>query len=318
MKNTVIYTQALELINNSHYILILTHINPDADTISCALALSNYFSENKIKHKVFNKQNNLPINLNFLNRFDKITDQLPKYYDLAIYVDCANIKRTAINIKLDIKVINIDHHQSNDNFGDINIIDDTKASTAEVLYKFFEQNNLYISKQTATALYTGIYDDSLKFSTPRTNITTFEVINKLLKVGLNPSDIANNLTRRDSLAKYRLLPLVLNSLELHLEGTVATIYLLPKWLKTTGATYEDCKNIVNMILNIAVVDIAIFLRESQGIIRVSLRSKQDDVSKIAKYFDGGGHKYAAGCSCKTTNINDTKDMIVQYIKGNRN
>jgi phosphoesterase RecJ-like protein len=110
------------------------------------LALGNYFSANKIKHKVFNKMSSLPRNLNFLSKFDKITDQLPKFYDLIIYVDCGDINRPAIKLNQNIDSINIDHHISNDNFGTVNIVDETKASTAEVLYSFFEQNDLKISK----------------------------------------------------------------------------------------------------------------------------------------------------------------------------
>ncbi len=318
MKDFSNYKQALELINNSHYILILTHLNPDADTISCGLALSNYFSEHRIKHKVVNKQTNIPENLNFLNRFDKITDQLPSFFDLVIYVDCGDINRPDIQIDSDIKSINIDHHQSNNHFATVNIVDDTKASSAELVYQFFKQNNLKISQQTAICLYTGIYDDSLHFSTPRTNSSTFEVVNELVKLNVDPSFVANNLTRRESLAKYRLLPMILNSLELHFEGEVATIYILPQWLKISGASYRDCEDAINMILNIAVVQIAIFLRVSNGKTRVSLRSKKDDVATIAQHFNGGGHKLAAGCSCETTDVIEAKDMILQYIKKEKN
>ena len=309
------YRQALDLIQNSHYILIVTHINPDADTISCALSLSNYFYENKIKHKVFNKMKQLPRNLDFLNRFDKITDQLPKFYDLVIFVDCANVSRVGVALDENAKIINIDHHKSNDNFGTINIIRANMSSCAEVIYEFFKENNLTISQQTAQCLYTGIYDDSLKFSTPRCNNSTFYVANELVSLGANPSSIANNLTRRDSLAKYRVLPKILDSLELHCEGLVATIYVLDEWLKETGAVYSECEESVNMILNIAVVDVAIFFRVSNGKTRVSLRSKNDvDVSIIANEFDGGGHKMAAGCSCDTIDVLEAKKMILDYVK----
>ncbi len=315
MKDKLNYTEALNLIINSHYILIVTHINPDADTISCALSLSNYFSENKIKHKVFNKQNALPQNLNFLDRFDKITDQIPKYFDLVIYVDCANKSRVAIDFPSDIKVINIDHHKSNDNFGIINIVKPEYASTAEVVYEFFIYNNLKISKQTAQCLYTGIYDDSLKFSTPRCDKNTFEVANKLVALGVSPSEVANKLNRRDSLAKYRLLPKILESLELHFEGTVATVYVKNEWLEQSGAHYSECEDVVNMILNIAVVDIAIFFRVTNGKTRVSLRSKNDiDVSLIANAFDGGGHKMAAGCTCYTADIFSARHDILKFIE----
>ncbi len=313
----MIYKQALDLIEDSHYILVVTHINPDADTISSALALSNYFYENKIKHKVFNKMKRLPQNLNFLSKFDKITDQIPKFFDLIIYIDCANKSRIGVEFDNNIKIINIDHHKSNDNFGIINIVDENKASAAEVLYKFFKQNKLNISKQAAQCLYVGIYDDSLRFSTPRCDESTFKVSNELVNLGLSPSYIADKLTRRDSLAKYRLLPKILDSLELHFEGKIATIYVEPKWLEETGADYRECEDVVNMVLNIAIVDIAIFFRVSNGKTRVSIRSKNDvDVTFVAKQFNGGGHKMAAGCTCNTSDVFEAKDMVLNYIKEN--
>ena len=318
MKNITKYEKALNLINESHYILIMTHMNPDADTISCALALSNYFSENKIKHKVFNKMSTLPSSLDYLNKFDKITDQMPKFYDLAIYVDCGDIDRPAVSIQENVKIINIDHHKSNDDFGEINIVDCTKASTAEVLYEFFSQNNLNISKNTAECLYTGIYDDTLQFSTPRTDAITFQIVNKLVECGVDPSHVATQFLRRDSLAKYRLLPRILDSLELHCEGEVATIYVLDEWLKQSGASYTECEGVVNMVLNISIVQIAIFLRVSNGKTRISLRSKKDDVSIIANAFNGGGHALAAGCSYESTDVIEAKNNIVEYIKRNRN
>ncbi len=306
--------QALNLIQESHYILIVTHINPDADTISCALSLSNYFYENKIKHKVFNKQNKLPHNLDFLDKFDKITDQIPKYYDLIIYVDCANKSRVAVEFD-DVKIINIDHHKSNDSFGDVNIIKADYSSAAEVVYEFFKENNLNISKQTAQCLYTGIYDDSLKFSTPRCDENTFRIANELVSLGVSPSDIADKLTRRDSLSKYRLLPKILNSLELHFEGKIATIYVKSEWLEETGADYRECEEAVNMILNIAIVDIAIFFRVTNGATRVSIRSKNNvDVTYIAQNFNGGGHKMAAGCTCETNDVIEARDMVLNFIR----
>jgi phosphoesterase RecJ-like protein len=316
MKSNTIYKETLELIESSRYILILTHINPDADTLSCALALSNYFSENKIKHKVFNKDTNIPRYVDFLQKYDKITNQLPEFSDLVIYVDCGDKKRPGIEISPEAKIINIDHHQSNDDFGDINIVDINKASTAEVLYQFFKQNDLTISKNTAECLYVGTYDDSLSFTTPRVDESTFETIHHLVKCGAKPNYIANNLTRRESLAKYRLLPKVLDSLELHLEGKVATVYVLPQWIEESGADYTEAEEAVNMALRISVVNIAIFLRIVNGKTRISLRSKNDiDVSKIAQHFNGGGHKMAAGCSYPTTDLMEAKNKILEYIKG---
>jgi phosphoesterase RecJ-like protein len=309
-----IYKQILNKIQNSRYILITTHINPDADTICSALALSNYFYNNKIKHKVFNQMDTLPKNFDFLNKFDKITHQLPKFYDLVIYVDCASKDRIGLQLDNNIPSINIDHHFSNTNFATINLVDSSKISATEVLYHFFEKNNLTITKDIAQCLYTGLYDDSLKFSSFKVEANSFNIASKLVLLGANPNFVANNLNQRETLAKYRLLPKILNSLELHLEGKIATIYLKDIWLQQTGANYRECENIVDMILNIQIVQIAIFFRVSNNTTRVSFRSKNDDVSIIAKAFGGGGHKMASGCDCDTVDIFEAKSIILDYIK----
>ena len=315
MKNR--YKDSLKLIQEAHYILIVTHLNPDADTISCALALSNFMFENKIKHKVFNSSNNVPRVINFLPKFNKITTQIPKFYDLVIYVDCADQRRAGIELIDNVKIVNIDHHQSNDNFGIINIVDDTKASAAEVLYNFFEQNDLKISKNIAQCLYVGIYDDSIGFTTPRTSQETFQIINKLVSTGISPSAIANNLLRRDSLARYRILPKILDTLELHAQGKVATIYLDENWIQETGASTHECDDVVNMVLNIAIVEVIAYFRVVDSRVRVSLRSKNNiDVSYIAKIFNGGGHKNAAGLSIDTNIINDAKAEVLKIIENN--
>ncbi len=305
----------IDEIKSARYILILTHLNPDADTISCALALSNYCYENKIKHKVFNSSGELPINLNFLPKFDKITTQIPKFYDLVIYVDCADQYRVGVDLNKDIKVINIDHHQSNTNFADINIVDSTKASAAEVLYKVFENDNMEISKNTASCFYVGIYDDSIAFTTPRTDSSTFNIINRLVDIGISPSDIANNLIRRDSLAKYRIMPKILDTLSLYSEGKIASVYIEDIWIEETGANVNECDVVVDMILNIGVVEIVAYFREKDGKIRVSLRSKNEiDVSNIAKEFNGGGHKNAAGLSVDTLDIKDAMNKVITLIQ----
>jgi len=314
MEDKINYIDALNLIKDAHYILIVTHFNPDADTISCGLALSNYFNENKIKHKVFNKSKILPLQFNFLHRFNKIVNKLPKYYDLVIYVDCGAKSRIGIDIDENIKSINIDHHQSNNSFATINIVDSNKASSSELIYEFFEVNNLNISEQTALCIYTGIYDDSLKFSTPRCDKTTFDIANKLVHLGVNPNLVDDSLNRRDSLAKYRLLPKILDTLELHNKGKVATIYINSSWLKQTGASYNECEDAIDMILNIAIVDIAIYFRVLDNKTRISLRSKNNvDVSIIATHFNGGGHKMSAGCTYLDDNILEAKKNVLNFI-----
>ena len=308
------YTKALELIEKSRYILIITHVNPDPDSIGSALALSNLFHENKIKHKVFNVSSDLPQSLDFIPRFEKITDQLPAFFDLAISVDCGTYKRLGFELDSSIPLINFDHHKSNNSFGVVNIVDPQKSSTAELVFEFFKHNGLYITKDSATALYVGIYDDTLAFSLGRCDETTFEKINFLVECGASPSEIANKLLRRDSLAKYRIIPKVLDSLELYKEGEIASIIALEEWFNQTGAHNRDCEDALDMVMSIAVVKVAIFVRISNGMARVSLRSKgQIDVSKVAGIFDGGGHFNASGCTIEILDVEKVKEIVLKEI-----
>ena len=308
------YTKALQLIEKSRYILIITHVNPDPDSIGSALALSNFFHENKIKHKVFNISSDLPQNLDFIPRFEKISDQLPAFFDLAISVDCGTYKRLGFELDSSIPLINFDHHKSNNSFGVVNIVDPMKSSTAELVFEFFKHNGLYITKDSATALYVGIYDDTLAFSLGRCDEKTFEKINFLVECGASPSEIANKLLRRDSLAKYRIIPKVLDSLELFKEGEVASIIAKEEWFKQTGAHNRDCEDALDMIMSISVVKIAFFVRVVNGVSRVSLRSKgKIDVSVIAGEFGGGGHFNAAGCTIETLDVEKAKEIVLKEI-----
>ena len=313
MQNNNLFNRMYDEIQKAHYILLVTHKNPDADTISSALALSNYFYENKIKHKTFNISS-LPRKLNFLSKFDKISQEIPKYYDLVIYLDCANQFRVGYEFSNEIKSISIDHHKSNTNFANINILDYSKGSTSELLYSFFKINKLILSKNIAECLYVGIYEDSSAFTSPRTNHETFEVVSDLLNSNINVSKIANSLLKREALSTFRILPQIMNTLELFNEGKIATIYLDDRWVKETGANISECDEIVNTVLNIGIVQVVAYFRVIENQVRVSLRSKDSiDVSLIAARLNGGGHKNSAGISVLTSSITEAKEKVVNTI-----
>jgi phosphoesterase RecJ-like protein len=107
------------------------------------------------------------------------------------------------------------------------------------------------------------------------------------------------------------MPKILETLELHNEGMIASVYLDKNWIKQTGATVNECDDIVNMVLSIAIVEVVAYFRIVDNKTRVSLRSKGDiDVSIIAQRFDGGGHKNAAGLSLDTLCIDTAKKLLV--------
>jgi len=302
----------LNIIKEAKYILLLTHKNPDADTISSACAFSLYLDTIKKKYKLFNIET-LPKNLDFLPNYNKFVSILPKQFDLVIYFDTANSDRVGININNSIISICFDHHKSNHSFATYNIINIDAPSTAEIVAEFFLQNDIFISKQMANALLCGIYDDSKGFSLDRVSSKSFDITSQLLKQGGNLNYITTQLYKRNSLAKYRLKTKVLNSLELYFEGKVGIIIVEPIWLEQCGAKIEDADEFVDEVLDLAIVEIAILLRVKNNQMRISFRSKNINIAQIASKIGGGGHQKAAGATINTLSFNTAKIKILDII-----
>ncbi len=286
---------AYKKILEANSIVLVTHINPDGDTISSALALYPHLQRLKKKVYLYNKEKELPRKYDFLPNFKRFKDYLPKKYDLVIVLDASDIKRCGVE-RFEAPIINIDHHRSNTNFGSFNIVNPKRASTTLVVYDFLVKNGIKIAKDIALAIYTGLVSDSNFFQNRGIDSEVFEIASKLVKTGIDPEVVAKNLKQRDSLAKLRLTQRFLNTIELKQNATVAIGEVKKEDFLITGASVSDSDELVNIIISLATVNLAIFLREiDKDRYKFSLRSKGElDVSRLAQEFGGGGHKSAAG------------------------
>lgn len=299
MQNNDLFYDMFNEITKAHYILLVTDKNPNSDSITSGLALSNYFFENKIKHKVFNLSSKLPRKLNFLSKYDKITKDIPKFYDLVIYLGCNDKDVVLQECQNEVNTISIAS---------------SKRNTSELLYEFFKINQLKISKNTAECLYVGIYNESLGFTTTRTDSETFTIVSDLLNSNINVSEISDNLSKRESLAKFKIISKVMNTLELFREGKLATVYLDDIWIKETGAEVSECDDIVDTVLNIGIVQIVVYFRIIENQVRVSLKSKGAiDVCLLANKFNGGGYKNSAELSIPSSSVIEVKEEVVKTI-----
>ncbi len=302
--------EAYKKILEANSIVLITHINPDGDTISSALALYPHLKRLGKKVYLYNKEKELPIRYDFLQNFKKFRDTLPARYDLAIVLDAGDFKRTGLK-SLDAPIINIDHHKSNTNFGDFNIVDSSKPSTTLVLYDFLVKNDVKIARDIAQSIYTGLVSDSEFFSYRRVDSEVFKVASHLVSAGAKPDVVARNLRQRDSLAKLRLTEFFYKSIELKVQGKVAIGKVTKSDFLNSGAMSSDSDHLVNIIISLATVNLAIFLRQiDDDKYKISLRSKGEvDVSLIAKEFGGGGHVNAAGFVGKEE---DVEKIIKKY------
>ncbi len=306
------YEEVRTIIQNAESITILSHLNPDADTLGTALGIYSLLKKESIKRvEVVNASKVLPLHLDFLPGFDKIKYQIEYEGSLIITCDCGSIDRLGFDLD-DRNILNIDHHQSNTLYGSVNIIRADHASASQVAFELFKE--LYdIDADTATCFYTALLSDTRFFTTTSVNKEVFDVAHALVDAGAKPDVIASNFTQRRPLSSLRILEKALGSLTLYEEANVAALMITNEDIVETGATIPDMEGIVDYARSLVTVEIAIFAMELDEGIRISLRSKSVDVSQIALALGGGGHRVAAGFTMKESGLEESIDTILKKI-----
>jgi len=310
-----IYKQIWEKIEKADNILLIAHVNPDGDALGSELSLYPILKRMGKKVTVFNATKPLPEYLDFLPNFDKVTNRLPKKTDLAISFDCGSFDRLGIEEKPPF-LINIDHHISNTNYGDINLIQADHASTSQVVYDILKANGVDIDSDSALCIYTALVTDTGSFQYETVNDRVFECAADLVRCGVKPDYVSKMLFQRDRLSRLRLLAKAYETIEMCCNGKVAFVEVTKEMMEITGAIKEDTDTIVNSVRAIAPVEVACMLREDDEGIKISLRSKNyADVSKVAQKHGGGGHIRAAGATVKGEyDFEKVKNMIKEDLK----
>src|SRR5277367_5790421 len=288
--------RVLQEIRARQRFVVTSHARPDGDGIGSALAFGQIL-------RVMGKEADVVMhdgvpriyqNLPFAERAMQ-ADLVPAN-DAVVMLECDSVRRAGLEGLESCFLINIDHHASGRNFGNINWIDSSVMATAELVFRFARRACVPVDRDIATCLYTALMTDTGSFMFEGTNEHTFTVARELVLAGADPALCARSVYFAHSTAKMRLLGAALSNL--HREGALAWIWVTTEQMERLGAKEEDCEGLVNYALSIQDVEVAAFFRElPDGRFRVSLRSKgQLDVAAIAEQFGGGGHACASGCS----------------------
>ncbi len=296
--------KAIEALKKYKSFLITAHVNLEGDSIGSQLAMKKLLDAIG-KKAVIVDDDHIPEHYEFLPGAGEVSNCLEKVrdFDAAIVLDCPNMKRTGrvadIITKKKVPIINIDHHISNEQFGDINWVDANASSAGEMVYRLFKGMDVRIDKGTALSLYITILTDTGSFNYDNTSRVTHEIAGELLGYGLDPAVISEKVYEQRSVADIKLLGLVLSTLKINKNGDLAYLEVTRKMLKSTGMDVSRSEGFINYARSIENVRIAIFFKEDpkkKGRISVSFRSKSGvNVNGIAAAFGGGGHIKAAGC-----------------------
>jgi phosphoesterase RecJ-like protein len=288
----------LEALEGPGPFLIASHKGPDGDALGSALALKLWLEGRGRRVEVVNSDG-VPDPFGFLPSADRALLETPP--DLigctAFILDTPVVSRAALAegvLERASLVVNIDHHPDNTGYGDVNFVDPSASSVALIIYELLADTG-ELSAAISSLLYIGVMTDTGGFRFGNTDARTLRVAAALVILGANPAGLANAVYGEQPLGRLRLLGLVLSTTETEFDGKVAVSVMTERMKSETGSTGEDIEGIASVGRRVRGVEVALLLREEDGRIRASLRSKGAvDVNAVARRLGGGGHKAAAG------------------------
>ena len=294
-------SRAVSFIQSHQTFYLAAHQSPDGDTLGSCLALRAAL-RSMGKDATVVCPDTTPKNLAFLEEIDTVTgaDGIKPPKEAVIFVDCADHKRTgALQLILESAPYQfcIDHHGTNPRESKDGDWVEEVGATGELILRLLEALNVPITHGIAVALYTAIATDTGNFAYSNTTAESFSAAAKLMAYDIDLPELNRILFREMPLAKAKLTAYVLGEMELSADGRLNIAAIPQAVMDRYHATKEDCEGLIDDMRDVDTVEAACILKESDGCVRVSMRSKRScDVAAIAKRFGGGGHLRAAGCT----------------------
>ena len=315
IKNDV--NEIFNLINNSYKICIAGHKTPDGDCIGSVMALYNFLQPLKKDVTVY-IDGTIPFNYKaFIDENIIAKEYDNEEFDLLFVLDSSDEKRLGKfenvlnNAK---KTVVIDHHKTNEGFGDINIIETEMSSTGELLYDILKTSEMNISKEAAVLIYIAILTDTGKFSYSNTTGQTHKKAAELIDLGVDVAEIDNIVYNSKPSNIVRAFIDCISGIELYYGNQLGVASITKSILDKNNAEMANVDGVVEYIREIKEVEVSCVLKENEEGTKVSLRSKNNiDVSNISVKFGGGGHSKAAGFEVND-NIENTKKIILEECK----
>lgn len=289
--------QFITMIEEADTIAIQGHIRPDGDCVGSTLGLYQFICDKYPEKKATVFLEEFSDDFCFLAGSDSVCHEpSDKKYDLAVSLDCSDMKRHggfACIYENALHTVNIDHHISNEGFGELSYVEPDASSTCEVLCGLLEPEEM--NRETAECFYLGIVHDTGVFKFSCTQRRTMEIAGILLSKGVKSDQIIDDTFYKKTYAQNRLMAKTVLDSTLYFDGRVIFGLVTEEMYQEFHAGSRDTEGIVEQLRQTDTVDTAIFAYHMKGGYKFSLRSKSVvNVSVIAQAFGGGGHIRAAG------------------------
>ncbi len=319
MKSNCALADIAAVLRTRQRFVVISHMRPDGDALGCTLAMALCLRQLGKEVTAWN-EDGMPEKFRYLPGSELVTPPPaePQSFDVAIVLDNAvenraGTARTAI-AHADVW-INIDHHHTNERYGDLAYLDATAPAAGQVLYELFRECDLPLTYEMADNLFVAISTDTGSFQYPNTTARTYEIAADLIRAGVKVGELSQKMYESYPRRRLELLRALLNVLRFTSRDRVASFALSAETARTLRAQPEDNEGLIDHIRSIDGVIAAAFFEEmADGKIRISLRSKSPaiDVSKVCAQFGGGGHKLAAGARTSGT-LAEVQEKVLQAI-----
>lgn len=292
-----VVAEIVQQIESGQRFLVCAHASPDGDAIGATLGLMLGL-EKLGKDVVAYNADGVPDTFKFLPGADRLLTDLSDQadFDAVFVLDAGDLSRTGDPVaKRSSFLINIDHHPGSD-FGDICYLDTSAAATAVMIYRLLNACDLTLDRDIALPLYTGLLSDTGSFRYANSNPEAFTVAGDLVRLGIDPWEVASALYESQPTERMMLLSQVLATLYIAPGGKHASVSMSLDMLESTGALAEHTDGFVNYPRAVLGVEVAVFFRQvASETVKIGFRSRGHiDVGALAHQLGGGGHKNAAG------------------------
>jgi phosphoesterase RecJ-like protein len=311
--NKNVKRQIAEAIRESKRIAITSHIRPDADSVGSGLAL--YFIIKELGKEVhYYTTDKAPYPLTELPGFEvmEFGQIYPAPFDIVFLVEGGTEERTGMSHLDKYFTINIDHHASSAYNSDINWVDPHAAAVGELVYELAIELDATWSRDIGFNIYAAISSDTGSFKYSNTTSKSLKIASHLVKTcRFDPVEVSEVLFYSNHLEKVQMIQKVLSTLDMYLDSRVAIIDFKQDYLNKLSLRDIETEDVIAIARSIQGVDVTLFFKEiGRDYYRVSIRSRGGINSQlVAKTFEGGGHKHAAGFFYKGNIQSGKKDVV---------
>lgn len=313
-------TPIIETINNNETFLILAHNRPDGDAIGSAIAFGKGLK--KLGKKVdYYIETPVEDRLQFFSEPRYFGEVNHQQYDVVAFLDCSTYDFASKPDPMPEATVQmvIDHHKSNQNYGDVNFVEITSA-TGELIFRVLRAFDIEMDEEMVDAVFTAISTDTGSFQFANVTSDTHIILSELYKLKNNFAVVSKRLHSEKTYAQMKLYGKAVESMRLYENNTLAWIQLSYADISKYGGPLNITDDVANIGMNTIGVQLSATLKEIEtDVYKVSLRSKTPfniDVSAIAKKHGGGGHMRAAGFTY-TGELKALRDELIMVIEDSR-